>query len=381
MKKLTATGWWLALGFLGVVPATGVAQQITNSPTNSDNTGFGTTSAEFLLLGAGARGTALGGAFAAIATDVSSLYYNPAGAALMERPGLMIGTYDYLAGTRYSWGGVAFPFSGGSRTIGMQLGTFGFKDQPVYTEEQPNGTGGTYSVAETFVGLTLAQQFSDRFSAGITGKYINDRLGTVSGNAFAVDFGTNFHASLNNHPIKFSFVLANIGSNLNYSGTGVQNGVARTPIDDPNNDVPTLPDQSNLRTKDFGLPTTFRVGLAYDVVTGDNNRLTALGDFNQPNSNTPGFVVGGEWMSQKLGGSNFGFALRGSYSYTGANKISPSAASPTALNDEENLQGLAFGGGLMYAGSESGFNLSLDYAYKYLGILGPTNFFSFTLGW
>jgi hypothetical protein len=379
MKKLTATGWWLTLGVLGFAPATGVAQ--TLGQVGNDNTGFGTTSAEFLLLGAGARGTALGGAFAAIVTDVSSLYYNPAGAALMERPGLMVGTYDYLADTRYSWGGVAFPFSGGSRTIGLQLGTFGFKNQPVYTEEQPNGTGSTYSVSETFVGLTLAQQFSDRFSAGVTGKYINDRLGTVSGNAFAVDFGTNFHASLNNHPIKFSFTLANIGSNLSYEGTGLQNGVARTPIDDPNNDVPTLPDQSNLRTKDFGLPTTFRVGLAYDVITGENNHLTALGDFNQPNSNTPGFVVGGEWMSQKLGGSNFGFALRGSYSYTGANKISPSAASPTALNDEENLQGLAFGGGLMYAGSESGFNLGLDYAYKYLGILGPTNFFSFTLGW
>jgi len=379
MKKLTATGWWLTLGVLGFVPATGVAQ--TLGQVGNDNTGFGTTSAEFLLLGAGARGTALGGAFAAIATDVSSLYYNPAGAALMERPGLMVGTYDYLADTRYSWGGVAFPFSGGSRAIGLQLGTFGFTNQPVYTAEPPNGTGSTYSVSDTFVGIMLAPKFSDRFSAAITGKYINDRLGTVSGNAFAVDFGTNFHASLNNHPIKFSFVLANIGSNLSYEGTGLQNGVARTPIDDPNNDVPTLPDQSNLRTKDFGLPTTFRVGLAYDVITGENNHLTALGDFNQPNSNTPGFVVGGEWMSQKLGGSNFGFALRGSYSYTGANKISPSAASPTALNDEENLQGLAFGGGLMYAGSESGFNLGLDYAYKYLGILGPTNFFSFTLGW
>jgi hypothetical protein len=378
MRKLTATGWWLALGALGLVPANSAAQ---TQQSGQDNTGFGTTSAEFLMLGAGARGTALGGAFAAIATDVSSLYYNPAGAALMEHPALMVGTYDYLAGTRYSWGGVAFPFSGGSRTVGIQLGTFGFKNQPVYTDEQPGGTGGTYSVAETFVGLTLAQQFSDRFSAGITGKYINDRLGTVSGNAFAVDFGTNFHASLNDHPIKFSFTLANLGSNLTYEGTGLQNGVPRTPIDDPNGDVPTLPDQSNLRTKDFGLPTTFRVGLAYDVLTGEDNRLTVLGDFNQPNSNTPGFVFGSEWMSRKLGGSNFGFALRGSYSYTGANNISPSAASPTALNDEEKLQGLALGGGLMYAGAESGLNLSLDYAYKYLGVLGPTNFFSFTLGW
>ena len=378
MRKLTAPGWLLVLGALGVLPARVTAQQQLGS---EDNTGYGTTSAEFLLLGAGARGTALGGAFSAIATDVSSLYYNPAGAALLERPGLMIGTFDYVADTRYSWGGVAFPFSGGSRTVGIQLGTFGFKDQPVYTEDQPEGTGSTYSVSETFVGLTLAQQFSDRFSAGLTGKYINDHLGTVSGSAFAVDFGTSFHATLNNHPIKFSFVLANLGTNLTYEGTGIQPaGVPRDPIDDPNGDVPTLPDPANLRTKDFGLPTTFRIGLAYDLLYRDNSRLTVLGDFNQPNSNSPGFVFGGEWMSQRLGGSNFGFAVRGSYSYTGANNLQPSAASPTALSDEENLHGLAFGGGLMYGGGP-GFSLGLDYAYKYLGVLGPTNFFSFTLGW
>jgi hypothetical protein len=228
------------------------------------------------------------------------------------------------------------------------------------------------------VGATFAQNFSDRFSAGITAKYVDDRLGTVSGSAFAVDFGTNFHASLNNHPVKFSFVLANLGSNLTYTGTGLEGSVNRDPLpgEDP---VPTLPQQANLLTKDFPLPTTFRVGLAYDVITGENNRLTVLGDFNQPNNNTPGFVVGGEWNSNRLGGSDFGFALRGSYSYTGANSVDP-VSSTTALSDEENLQGLAFGGGLQY-GRGSGFALGLDYAYKYLGILGPTNFFSFTLGW
>jgi hypothetical protein len=379
MVKLSTPGWLLAFGLLNAVPAGLAAQNETGQPVGQeDNTSYGTTSGEFLLLGAGARGTALGGSFAAIVTDVSALYYNPAGAALIERPGIMVGTYDYLADTRYSWGGVAFPLSGGARTIGFQLGTFGFKDQPIYTEEQPNGTGGTYSVNQTFVGATFAQNFSDRFSAGLTAKYVNDRLGTVSGSAFAVDFGTNFHASLNNHPVKFSFVLANIGSNLNYSGTGLQGNVPRTPL--PGEDeTPTLPQQSNLLTKDFPLPTTFRVGLAYDVLTGENNRLTVLGDFNQPNNNKPGFALGSEWMSNKLGGSNFGFALRGSYSYTGANNIDPQS-SQTALNDEETLQGLAFGGGLMY-GAGGGFSLGLDYAYKYLGVLGPTNFFSFTLGW
>ncbi len=379
MVKLSTPGWLLAFGLLNAVPAGLAAQNSTGQPVGQeDNTSYGTTSGEFLLLGAGARGTALGGSFASIVTDVSALYYNPAGAALLERPGIMVGTYDYLADTRYSWGGVAFPLSGGARTIGFQLGTFGFKDQPIYTEEQPNGTGGTYSVNQTFVGATFAQNFSDRFSAGITAKYVNDRLGTVSGSAFAVDFGTNFHASLNNHPVKFSFVLANIGSNLNYEGTGLQGNVPRTPI--PGEDeTPTLPQQSNLLTKDFPLPTTFRVGLAYDVLTGENNRLTVLGDFNQPNNNKPGFAFGSEWMSNKLGGSNFGFALRGSYSYTGANNLDPET-SQTALNDEETLQGLAFGGGLMY-GAGNGFSLGLDYAYKYLGVLGPTNFFSFSLGW
>ncbi len=380
MRNLAAPGWLFAVGLLAAVPAAVAAQNNTGQPVGQeDNTAYGTTSAEFLLLGAGARGTALGSSFASIVTDVSALYYNPAGVAMLDRPGLMIGTYDYVASTRYSWGGVAFPFSGGARTIGFQLGTFGFKDQPIYTEDQPNGTGGTYSVNQTFVGATFAQNFSDRFSAGLTVKYVDDRLGTVSGSAFAVDFGTNFHASLNNHPVKFSFVLADLGSNLNYSGTGLQGNVQRDPLpgEDP---VPTLPQQANLLTKDFPLPTTFRVGLAYDIITGENNRLTAMGDFNQPNNNKPGFAFGSEWQSQKIGGSNFGFAVRGSYSYTAANNLTPTT-STTALSDEENLQGLAFGGGLMYGGNGNGFGLSLDYAYKYLGILGPTNFFSFSLGW
>jgi hypothetical protein len=80
----------------------------------------------------------------------------------------------------------------------------------------------------------------------------------------------------------------------------------------------------------------------------------------------------------KLGGSNFGVAVRGSYTYQPANNITVDATQ-TALTDEENLQGLAFGGGLNYT-TES-LNLGFDYAYKYLGILGATNFFTLSVGW
>jgi hypothetical protein len=375
MSQTTARHLALMAALLSGLPVVAAAQ---DDDVNQDNTAYGTTAAEFLLFGAGARGAALGGAFPAIATDISSIYYNPAGSALMSRPAAMVSTYDYVADTRYSWGGIAFPFSGGTRTIGLQVGTFGFKDQPVYTVEEPEGTGAFYSVSQTFAGITLAQNFSDRFSAGITAKGIFDQLGQASGEAFAVDFGTHFHSSLSGHPIRFSFVLANLGTNLSYSGEALNADTPRDPIPgEP--EVPETPQPSQFRTTGFNLPTIFRVGLAYDVLSGDNNRLTVISDFNQPNNNGAGFSAGGEWMSERLGGSNFGFAVRGSYSYTAANNLDPADLSTTALRDEENLHGLAFGGGLNYGSGN--FNLGLDYAWKYLGVLGGTNFFSVTLGW
>ena len=371
MSYTCARNLALLAALLSGFPAAAAAQ-------NEDNTAYGTTAAEFLLFGAGARGTALGGAFSAIATDVSSLYYNPAGAALMPRAGAMVGTYDYVAETRYSWGGIAFPFSGGSRAIGLQVGTFGFSDQPIYTVEQPEGTGALYSVSQTFAGITFAQNFSDRFSAGFTAKGIFDQLGQASGSAFAVDFGTNFHASLGGHPIKFAFTIVNLGTNLSYSGEALNAETPRDPIPGQPT-VPETPQPSQFRTTGFNLPTTFRVGLAYDLLAGDNNRLTVISDFNQPNNSGAGFSAGGEWMTQRLGGSNFGFAVRGSYSYSSANNLDPIDVSTTALRDEENLQGLAMGGGLNYASGD--FGIGLDYAWKYLGVLGGTNFFSVSLGW
>jgi len=373
MRDFSLKRWLVVGALLSGLPAVGLAQDV-----NQDNTPYGTTAAEFLLLGAGARGTALGGAYSAIASDVSALYYNPAGAALMARPEAMLGTYDYVAGTRYTWGGIAFPFGNGARTFGLQLGTFGFNDQPVYTVDQPEGTGSVYSVSETFAGLTYAENFSDRFSAGITAKFVSDNLGDANGSAFAVDFGTNFHAMLNNHPVKFSFVLANLGTDLSYSGDALNTGAPREPL--PGEDeVPTLDQPARLRTKGFPLPTTFRVGLAYDLLTGATNRLTVLSDFNQPNNNTAGFSAGAEWMLDQLGGSGFGVALRGSYSYNPANNLKPVDQTTTALLDEENLQGLAFGGGLNY--QTGNFRLGVDYAWKYMGVLGSTNFFSFNIGW
>lgn len=348
-----------------------------------DNTAYGSTSAEFLLLGAGARGAALGGSFAALANDVSALYWNPAGIAMMERPSLSASVMNYVADTRYAWVGLAFPMSGGQRSIGIHGATFGFGDQPVYTVADPTGESGeTYSVAETYVGVSYAQNFSDRFSAGVTGKVISDQLGRTSGTGYAFDFGTNFHALVGSRPLRASFVIQNLGSTIRHTGSGLDVSVRRAPPTGQN-DLPQEQQPARLRSKDFGLPVTFRVGLAFDVMSSSASSVTLLSEFTQPNNTNAAANGGLEWSLLNLGGTGFSVAARGSYTYQGDNNISPDAAAAgfaTSFSSDENLDGLALGGGLNY-GSRSGFGFGIDYAWKNLGLLGGVNFFSATISW
>ena len=364
--------------------AIGLAMTLTTpalAQTFADNTAYGGTSGEFLLLGAGARGTALGGAYAALATDVTALYYNPGGLAQLARPGAMVSTYDYVAGTRYSWLGAAFPLTGGARSIGFSAGTFGFSDQPEYTVDAPDGTGRTYSVAETFLAGTYSQNFSDRFSAGFTLKFITDKLGDTRAGAFAVDFGTSFHATVGARPIRAAFVLQNLGSQLKHDGSALDAGVTRAPpLGTP--DVPQEPQPSRLRASGWDLPVLFRVSAALDLYNRGQNRVTVLGEFTQPNDTKPAAGGGLEVSSANIGNSGFSLAARASYTIQPDNNVDDinfGNLSSTASTGSFTKDGIAVGGGIAYG--RGNLRLGFDYAWRDLGLLGGTNFLSFSVGW
>jgi hypothetical protein len=345
-----------------------------------DNTPYGGASGEFLLLGAGARGTALGAAYAALATDITALYYNPAGLAQLARPGIMVSSLGYIAGTRYNWVGMGFPMAGGVRSIGISLGSFGFSDQPEFTVTEPEGTGRTYSVRQTFISGTFAQNFSDRFSAGVSLKLINDQLGSAKASGFAVDFGTNFHATVGARPIRASFVIQNLGTNLQHDGTALGVGVTREP---PLGtvDVPQEPQAARLTTGSWTLPILFRVGVALDVVTQGSNRVTVLSEFSQPNNTKPGAGAGVEFAMANIGQRGFSLAARASYSIQPDNQTGDIAIGiPTAEKSGSfTADGLALGGGVEYTRGTT--HLGFDYAWKSLGTLGSVNFLSFSIGW
>ena len=374
----------LAVVLTGVAGGS-AAQAQTVHQIESNNTAYGTTAAEFLVLAPTGRGAALGNSFSALTTDVSALHYNPAGLSQMSRPELNATSTSYLADTHYNWVGIGLPFGGGAKAIGFSFGSFGFSDQPVYTVEDPTGASGeVYSVAESFIGMTYSQQFSDRFAAGVTGKFINDRLGGVSGRAFAIDFGTSFHANVGNKPIRAAFTIRNLGTTLKHNGNSLNALVQREPPSDQQN-IPQEPAQASLRTKEWQLPIEFRVALAYDIFSTQMSRLSLLGEFTQPNNNDPTFGFAGEY-NVRLGSSGFSLAPRASYTYQPANNLDPAgpgSADYAGFNTTvgSGADGFAAGAGINYRKNPRSLGFGVDYAYRSYGPLGGVNVLSLGLSW
>jgi len=377
LRKIPAT-----LALLAVTAGGGCAQDVSTIKGGKENSGVGTTSAEFLLMGAGARGMALGPAFGALTRDVEALYYNPANLSLMEGPEARFSVMPYFADTNYMWAGAALPLRGGEYGFGISIANFGFSNQPVYTEVDPeNADQLTYSVSETVIGLSLAHSFIDRFSGGVTFKLISDQLGQATANGFAFDIGTNYHSELGGRPIAMSFVIQNLGSSLKHSGAGLD--FDAYPISpDPSFPVRGVdPSPARFEASSAPLPVAFRVGLVYDVVSTASNRLSMLGEFNEFYNNDPsfGFSSEYEWSGED---SPISVALRGSYAYQPDNALTSSEetrfAGYTTANDA-NLDGLVFGGGLRYL--LGGYEVQADYAYRHFGVLGSRNVITFGFAW
>lgn len=359
----------LVAGLAVLSASTPIAAQQLSDEEQQNNIPYGTRAGEFLLLPVGGRATALGSAYTALADDISALYWNPAGVALMGSRQAMVSYIDYIDDTRQVWVGFATPFGAGDKSIGIQLGTFGFSDQPEYTVDEPDGTGTTYSVNMSQIGLTYAQQFNDRFSFGATGKFVQENLAGASASTFAVDIGTTYQAELAGRTIRGAFTITNLGGSLKHTGSDLQTDL---PELDPN--LPPGEKPVELSTKAWELPTAFRVGVAYDVISSSNSRLTAAGEFAQPTGNDVAGAVGAEYALTNIGDSGFNAALRGGFNYEGDNGLDVGSSRMNGLNGD----GLSFGGGLGYMLSET-TGLNVDYAYRDKGLLGQQHLFSMGL--
>ncbi len=158
---------------------------------------------EFLNIGAGARGLAMGSAQIASVSDGTSGYWNPAGLVnIKDYPQLNLMHAEYFAGIgKYDYGSLVFPLKNNKSVLGLSLLRFAVDDIPntIFLVES-DGTINfsniqTFSSADYAFLVSLAKQITlkkdKKINAGLNAKIIHRKAGD-----FASAWGFGFDAGI-----------------------------------------------------------------------------------------------------------------------------------------------------------------------------------------
>ncbi len=171
---------------------------------------------DFLNVDAGARASALAGAFDAYTDDPNVMFYNPASVSTISQKKISAGFGKYLLDINYGtlayaqqykkigWFGVGVKF--------FDYGTFN------YTDENGNTNGSTFGANDLMFSVAYSNMLYDVVNYGVTLKYIHSKIATYSSSAMAVDIGLMY--LIPESGFAFSVSANNFGSQLNsYIGT------------------------------------------------------------------------------------------------------------------------------------------------------------------
>jgi hypothetical protein len=237
----------------------------------------GTYGLQFLKIGVSARASGMGNAFTALSNDASATYWNPGGLVDVTRTDVSL-SYTAL------YADIALNYAAGAFTLPFIPGTWGVSGRALTMDPQtertiflPGGTGRTFDAGDMSFGLSYAQFFTDKFSAGTTVHFIHSGLAEKSINTFAVDFGLIYRIGL--WGMRMGMLIQSLGSTINY--------------DD----------------RDAKMPTVFKVAMAATPYSQGVNSVQGVFEFTHPSDNTEAIHMGAEY------GFNQFFFLRGGYNF------------------------------------------------------------------
>ena len=306
-----------------------------NAITFAQYSNLGTAGAQFLQIPVAASAEGLGGAVIASVNDASSVFWNPAGLASVQN---YDAHFTYLNWFElFDLNAAAFAYNlGEAGVLGVSLISFTTERMEITTEEQPEGTGRYFDAQDLMMGLTYSRFFTDRFKAGITVKYIYQRIWNETADGIAFDIGTQYNLDFNNFTIAMS--MSNFGPDFQFDGPDLD----VIHLKDPDYPVSRLT-PAGLRTSPFALPLHFQVGVAMDVYKDDFFKARVGLDATHPNDNVERINLGTELtFFDRL-------FLRGGYKYN--------------YDDQD----VSFGAGTNFPFGES--VVRFDYSYSVYDIL------------
>ncbi len=180
---------------------------------------------EFLYLGADGRGAAMGGAFTALASDVTSVYWNPAG--LRTAQGLQaqfMTSKRFISSLQQSFLSVSSPISE-KGTLGASFYYLTATDNPDTRNAYNEAEGKVdydkikrFNIGDYVFNLAYAEQFNENIDWGLNVKFIYSDLNIESATGIGFDAGVKY--KLDN--LRLGLVLRDFTSTLLAWTTGTK---------------------------------------------------------------------------------------------------------------------------------------------------------------
>ena len=320
---------------------------------------YGTTAANFLEIGVGSDGNAMGEAYVAVTDGLSSIYWNPAGLASLKNPSVSFMMQPWIVDINmlFSAGAVIIP---GFGNLGFGITQMNYGEMPVTTLEYQEGTGENFTASDLAASLTFSRKIVSWFAFGSSLKYIRSNIWHSSASSFAVDLGvlvnTKFFSftGKDDDGINIGMSISNYGTRMQFDGIDIYQPIDVSELEEGNyGDV-----AGQFRPSEWELPLIFRIGVALKPIVNNFTKVTLAADALHPNNNSESINLGCS-MDNTIPG--FGvFSLKGGIK---------------ALFMDSHHYGYTAGLGLkmFYLGNRS---LSVDYAFKGMGILGDVHVYT-----
>ncbi len=300
----------------------------------------GTSVAQFLEIGVGARATGMGEAFTVMSDNAEAAFWNPAGLADIEDYNLFTSYNQWPAGI--SIGGIAlaktFPGIGTFAVNSVYLMT---DDMEITTIDQPEGTGENFSINNYSVGLSFSRYLTDKVSIGITNKIVHEDYYNHGYTTWALDLGTIYRTDFRG--LKLGMSILHFAPEIQFDGSYIDHSDPKSYEADEERDF-----------EKYSLPINFRVGASINLLEMRDHKVVMAGDMIHPNNNIEQYNAGIEYCMKNM------IFLRTGYK----------------LSADEG--GFAVGGGAKLSLMNS-FNIMVNYSYADMGVLNGINRFSINL--
>tara|TARA_Y100000588_G_scaffold390903_1_gene497753 strand:- start:13636 stop:14685 length:1050 start_codon:yes stop_codon:yes gene_type:complete len=314
---------------------------------------YGSTSANFLEIGVGSASGSMGEAYVAVANDMSAIYWNPAGLSSLKGVGFqfMIQPWVVDINTIFVAGAVAVPRIG---TFGLGLTQVGYGDMDVTTLDYQDGTGEKFTANDMVFSFSYSRRIVSWFAFGANMKMIQSNIWHASAKAFALDLGvlvnTHFFSVTKERKdgMVIGMSISNYGTRMKYDGLDLYQPIDISEYEEGNyGDV-----AGQFRTQEWELPLLFRIGIAVKPIVTNFSTLTLAIDANHPNNNSESINVGFAYKIRFPGNGAIIFRAGQKALYMDSPQFGPTGGLGIEWNFLNNRK------------------LTVDYAYKTMGILG-----------